>query len=606
MPVVAAAPPVVVDLSPLPPPSVTAMVAMVRQWLDLAVPPTTGVRSGDATVVSALSSLLGASYKSERGTEILNSDNLDMSWLTQVVKHPPWRKAIVDFAKGVPTNDRFVHSVVVPTVAHNGYHKDVLVVPSALSQYFVFEKVAKEVFAQHFTVHGSKLAASTEESVDVMSRHELATLVSLQFLRDLDGKYSRPSGDYRPVPSTGSADDVLENILKTGPGVISRVNLHRLRQDVEQRVLSSVGPADAQLRVQLLAQYTLSPCEVLPEWLGLREALTGVWFQGSRAGDAVVAASGRPSSFASHVATLAQAYWPATWAPESGLGSTSDVPPSSYLRRFGLMKRLLVQLFDPSVLATPEHLDRMGALVAVSACVVDADAGDLAPLNANYKLAGTLRDTLARLSSEVRTRELVAEFSRAGDKTPLETAALEWPCVGAGALIWVRHLLLRGLASSTAVCSHILDFVIELSQAHVLLLPQCCALAQDLFMLPASEWETYDMITWTEFQKNVLKMLVTWMVQGYTIPVLKFLVVCHQGQTMDAMLTRYFLSRVLGAVAPPYSEEFLAAMVELLQMAPVKAALAYEVTVRAAKDEFVASARKTVWPEPLQSALAGL
>jgi hypothetical protein len=30
--------------------------------------------------------------------------------------------------------------------------------------------------------------------------------------------------------------------------------------------------------------------------------------------------------------------------------------------------------------------------------------------------------------------------------------------------------------------------------------------------------------------------------------VLKFLVVCHQGQTMDAMLTRYFLSRVLGAV----------------------------------------------------------
>jgi hypothetical protein len=23
------------------------------------------------------------------------------------------------------------------------------------------------------------------------------------------------------------------------------------------------------------------------------------------------------------------------------------------------------------------------------------------------------------------------------------------------------------------------------------------------------------MITWTEFQKNVLKMLVTWMVQGY-------------------------------------------------------------------------------------------
>ena len=50
VPVVAAAPPVVVDLSPLPPPSVTAMVAMVRQWLDLAVPPTTGVRSGDATV----------------------------------------------------------------------------------------------------------------------------------------------------------------------------------------------------------------------------------------------------------------------------------------------------------------------------------------------------------------------------------------------------------------------------------------------------------------------------------------------------------------------------------------------------------------------------
>ncbi len=53
----------------------------------------------------------------------------------------------------------------------------------------------------------------------------------------------------------------------------------------------------------------LYPCSQAP---AVGCALSSHWCGGM---SLQVAASGRPSSFASHVATLAQAYWPATWAP---------------------------------------------------------------------------------------------------------------------------------------------------------------------------------------------------------------------------------------------------------------------------------------------------
>ncbi len=57
----------------------------------------------------------------------------------------------------------------------------------------------------------------------------------------------------------------------------------------------------------------------------------------------------------------------------------------------------------------------------------------------------------------------------------------------------------------------------------------------------------------TQFQKEVLEAMVTWMSKGYSLPVLRFIIDCHSGEKegvkVDAALSRHFVARALESEA---------------------------------------------------------
>merc|ERR1712240_451901 len=68
-----------------------------------------------------------------------------------------------------------------------------------------------------------------------------------------------------------------------------------------------------------------------------------------------------------------------------------------------------------------------------------------------------------------------------------------------------------------------------------------------------------------EIKKMLVDRLVNLLSRGYVLPVVKYMAQCWRNGDTDISLIRYFVTEVLETIAPPYSQEFVALFLPMVE-----------------------------------------
>ena len=288
-------------------------------------------------------------------------------------------------------------------VAHCSLHGDALSRP----EYVVCAPTA----VQFATKDSHILEADIARVVNVLSRNEFTTLYTLATLDMLEVSSERaatlpasvtsaaaatdsdPSAASAPAPGKTPVD-VVRSLLRSGvlsnPAGVSRWNLNRLRNDLELDLLSAGSSFDVTaLKYTLLSAHVLKGENITPE---LRSHFLGAYFHDSPIAG-MLAPSGRfphlASTFKHHIQSIAAAYASIGDAASKFLPTASRLvrasrwmlwlwalagtaPPVRHLRRFGLINKLVAQLFDHTTTLDEKLCEDYTVLVSLATCVNDA------------------------------------------------------------------------------------------------------------------------------------------------------------------------------------------------------------------------------------------
>jgi len=76
-----------------------------------------------------------------------------------------------------------------------------------------------------------------------------------------------------------------------------------------------------------------------------------------------------------------------------------------------------------------------------------------------------------------------------------------------------------------------------------------------------------------EFKKTLVDRMIHMLSRGYIMPVVLYMKDCMDKQVTDVSLLRHFVTEMLEMIAPPYSTDFIASMLPIVQNKEVTGAL---------------------------------
>lgn len=245
--------------------------------------------------------------------------------------------------------------------------------------------------------------------------------------------------------------------------------------------------------------------------------------------------------------------------------TSPDPPPVDLLRIPQLLDLLLDALFRPGSRIHSEHKSKYIYLLAYAAAVFETPLGRKASGRKTSNInKEELKQTISAIErvniicTEKKGHELLAELNT------LYSCIKISPVVSLGVTLWVRHTVLEKnyfqLATDhTPLHLALLD---EVTACHQTLHSKVLDLLILLFESPA---EDLDVLVYMEVKKMLIDRMVHLLSKGCVMPVITYMKNCFQKQDTDVSLIRYFVTEVLDVISPPYTPEFVALFLPLVE-----------------------------------------
>ena len=136
--------------------------------------------------------------------------------------------------------------------------------------------------------------------------------------------------------------------------------------------------------------------------------------------------------------------------------------------------------------------------------------------------------------------------------------------VAYGIVYWVKHVVSETsfFKLSTEQTPLHLALLDEVTACHQTLHAKVLELYISIF---EAQYDELEVLAQLELKKMILDRIVHLLSKGCVVPVMKYIKTCWQKGDTDISLIRYFVSEVLSMISPPYSEEFVALFLPLVE-----------------------------------------
>ncbi|GBP11772.1 Negative elongation factor D [Eumeta japonica] len=237
---------------------------------------------------------------------------------------------------------------------------------------------------------------------------------------------------------------------------------------------------------------------------------------------------------------------------------TQPEPPPVHLLRIPQFLELLVDsLFKSGSKLNPEHKSKYMYLLAYAASICETRTPGR-PIKDELKgTVQAIEKVHAVCCSSASSSELIAEL-------PTLYHCIRYPVVGMGVLVWVECVVTEPsyFKLCTEHCPLHLALLDEVASCHPLLHHRLLQLLVQLFESPQDELE---ILVQLELKKMLLDRMVNLLSRGCVVPVLRYIKQCWQRGDTDISLIRYFITEVLDAIAPPYTQEFVQLVLPMVE-----------------------------------------
>jgi len=244
------------------------------------------------------------------------------------------------------------------------------------------------------------------------------------------------------------------------------------------------------------------------------------------------------------------------------LYNTSDPPPVELLRIPQFLQLLIDALFKPGAKINQEHKSKYIYLLAYASSVCDTwsmKRGSRKSLN-KEEVKGTSQ-ALEKVHSICSTNkgnvELLAELNTLYQ-------CIRFPVVSVGIIRWVECIVTEPnyFSVNSDICPIHLALLDEVVANHPLLHSKVLSLFTSLF---ENSYGDMEILAALEIKKMLVDRLVNLLARGCVLPVVKYMAECWSSTDTDISLIRYFVTEVLETIAPPYSTEFVALFLPLVE-----------------------------------------
>eukprot|EP00088_Acartia_fossae_P013799 TRINITY_DN17301_c0_g1_i1.p1 TRINITY_DN17301_c0_g1~~TRINITY_DN17301_c0_g1_i1.p1 ORF type:complete len:589 (+),score=153.64 TRINITY_DN17301_c0_g1_i1:41-1807(+) len=244
------------------------------------------------------------------------------------------------------------------------------------------------------------------------------------------------------------------------------------------------------------------------------------------------------------------------------LYNSSDPPPVELIRIPQFLQLLIDALFKPGAKINQEHKSKYIFLLAYASSVCDTwsmKRGSRKTLNKD-EVKGTSQ-ALEKVHSICSTNkgnvELLAELNTLYQ-------CIRFPVVSVGVIRWVECIVtaVNYFSVNSDICPIHLALLDEVVANHPLLHSKVLSLFTSLF---ENSYGDMEILAALEIKKMLVDRLVNLLARGCVLPVVKYMAECWRSTDTDISLIRYFVTEVLETIAPPYSTEFVALFLPLVE-----------------------------------------
>jgi len=244
------------------------------------------------------------------------------------------------------------------------------------------------------------------------------------------------------------------------------------------------------------------------------------------------------------------------------LYNSPDPPPVELIRIPQFLGLLVDALFKPGSKINQEHKQKYIFLLAYASSVCDS-----------YSIKKNSRKTLNKDELKGTMQALEKVHSITGQsKGNMELIAeldtlykcIKFAVVSLGVIRWVESIVCEPnyFSLNSDYCPIHLALLDEVVSNHPLLHSRVLELYTQLFEGSYGEME---ILAALEIKKMLVDRLVNLLSRGCVLPVVKYMSHCWRNGDTDISLIRYFVTEVLETIAPPYSQEFVALFLPMVE-----------------------------------------
>uniref|UniRef100_A0A0A9X0I5 Negative elongation factor D n=1 Tax=Lygus hesperus TaxID=30085 RepID=A0A0A9X0I5_LYGHE len=243
--------------------------------------------------------------------------------------------------------------------------------------------------------------------------------------------------------------------------------------------------------------------------------------------------------------------------------SAPEPPPIELIRIPQFLELLVDALFRPGMKLNPEHKPKYVYLLAyatsVSETLPNKKSGGKSCLN---------KDDLKQTMNAIDKAHNICSTSKGSTELIADIGAIyhciKFPVVSIGIVRWVEVTVMEPsyFKLSTEHTPIHLALLDEVVANHPLLHHSILSLFIKLF---ESKQDELEILVQLEMKKMLIERMVNLLSRGCVVPVVKYIKTCWQRGDTDISLIRYFVTEVLEAIAPPYSWEFVALFLPIVE-----------------------------------------
>ncbi|BET00091.1 negative elongation factor [Nesidiocoris tenuis] len=251
-----------------------------------------------------------------------------------------------------------------------------------------------------------------------------------------------------------------------------------------------------------------------------------------------------------------------------------EPPPMELIRIPQFLELLVDALFRPGMKLNPEHKGKYTYLLAHATSVWEVPANKKTATKASVN-----KDDFKQTLSAIEKAHAICSTSKGSTELIAEVNTIyhciKFPVVSIGIVRWVEVTVMEPsyFKLSTEHTPIHLALLDEVVYNHPLLHHSILSLFIRLF---ESKQDELEILVQLEMKKMLIERMVNLLSRGCVVPVVKYIKQCWQRGDTDISLIRYFVTEVLEAIAPPYSWEFVALFLPMVENEEITGNIRFE------------------------------